>query len=261
MRPNQIVLRNKYPAHSTWRPESPIAPLVLPIYSSKLFRDSNFLDHVRVMSINHPTSLQKGSTDDRLMTKTPDIATITSPADALTQARPSDHLQRPEIAYAKPQPNAALVKLVEGDEFVRAELEARVLAGQSSEAIAKKLRLDSSTVEEYERLYFPARPLLEHRSVIIRDYCRLPMSGEFDPKDVPLLWRYIGYIMGPLPLEELLAGAPRWELRKRGLRAYLGPRSRLSPEAKYAVEARILPQPRTANELRLLMQLQERHNA
>lgn len=153
-------------------------------------------------------------------------------------------------------PEQQLAKaILGGDALVRGELEARILANEPPDVIAKKLGVELAVIAAYEQWYFPARSELEHTSVIIHEYVRLPMSGEFDPKDVPLLWRHVGFTMGPLSLDDLLKGVPRSELRKRGLRAYLGPRSRLSLEAKYAVAARILPQPETPEELGLLLQL------
>lgn len=83
-----------------------------------------------------------------------------------------------------PEQQAARV-ILDGNVLTRGELEARIHADQAPALIAEKLDLEPAVVTIYESLYFPARKLLKHQSVIIRDCCQLPMSGEFDPKDVP----------------------------------------------------------------------------
>ncbi len=88
--------------------------------------------------------------------------------------------------------------------MLRAEIEARVLAGQSAELIGELVVADPRLIEAYEALFFDARPYLNHRSYIVRQAIGPAVHAHINASDYPLLWRLFGYFAGPLVLDTLI---------------------------------------------------------
>jgi hypothetical protein len=87
--------------------------------------------------------------------------------------------------------------IYEGDELVRAELEALVLADAPVEMITDRCGLPGETVSTYEQVFFNVRNRLEASSFIL--HCVIgPALGEgFSLNDLGALWRFCGYMRGP----------------------------------------------------------------
>lgn len=127
-----------------------------------------------------------------------------------------------------------------GDPLRRAEIEARVLADQPTEAIAQHGQISSAAVEAYEAVFFDVRSRLQAHGWIIYQAIGLKPSGPL--QDVALAWQYYGFMFGACALDALLAGADREVLETIGLPAYWSSRSRLPKEVQLSLLARSLPE-------------------
>jgi hypothetical protein len=96
------------------------------------------------------------------------------------------------------------VAIVEGEPATRAAVEARLLAGESMEAIACKTALTPRAVALYEALFFNVSDRLENRGYLIHFGVRL-YSTPREP-DPSLAWRLFGLLGGPVVLDALIDG-------------------------------------------------------
>jgi hypothetical protein len=96
------------------------------------------------------------------------------------------------------------VAIVEGEPTTRWAVEARLIAGESIEAIARKTALTPRAVATFEALFFNVSDRLENRGYLIHFGVRLyPTPREPDPG---LVWRLFGLLGGPVGLDALIDG-------------------------------------------------------
>jgi hypothetical protein len=100
---------------------------------------------------------------------------------------------------------AAAHEIYSGSETMRrAELEARLLAGEDDETIALKMVLTPAAVAAYHEVYYLVRPRLNAGVHVLglvygdRDFCNP------DPGDHPLLLRLLGHQLGGAVVDALL---------------------------------------------------------
>lgn len=87
--------------------------------------------------------------------------------------------------------------------FLLAEVESRLLAGQSSTDIAAVTGLDAETVEYFHDAFYCVRDRLANGGYIRHSVLGTPPEG--DPDNPPLeLLRFYGYFSGPFVLEQVL---------------------------------------------------------
>lgn len=114
---------------------------------------------------------------------------------------------------------AAALNLHEADGPPRWEIEARLLAGETSEAIAQRVGLDAAVVEWFHDLFFDVREMLGATDWICASVLQLRIGAIPEPAE-PTIWKYFGFGGGPL-LVDVLAGdhlgrpAPDWPERAR----------------------------------------------
>jgi hypothetical protein len=99
---------------------------------------------------------------------------------------------------------AAAIGIHEGEPTTRWAVEARLLAGEPIEAIARKTALTPRAVALYEALFFNVSDRLENRGYILHVVIGLySMPREPDPG---LVWRLFGLLGGPVVLDALIDG-------------------------------------------------------
>jgi hypothetical protein len=99
---------------------------------------------------------------------------------------------------------AGAVAIVEGQPTTRWAVEARLLAGEPIEAIARKTVLTPQAVATFEALFFNVSDRLQNRGYLIHIAVGLyPTPREPDPG---LVWRLFGLLGGPVVLDALIDG-------------------------------------------------------
>jgi hypothetical protein len=83
-------------------------------------------------------------------------------------------------------------------------VEARVLAGEPPGCVAGKHGLPPGAVEHFERLFFDARPRLGHPDFIMTQVVGPRAYTGLTPADVGVLWKWLGYLYGPVVLDTLI---------------------------------------------------------
>ncbi len=145
--------------------------------------------------------------------------------------------------------------LREGDPFLRAELESRILADQPIAEIALAMNQPPEVIARYEDDFFYVRNRLKNSNWIFSVVIGHQRADDAPVDSVGWLWRRIGYELGMIGLEPLLSAADRKELAHQGLRAYLHDKVSLPAEYKFFILAQIMPVPRSTKDLRKLNRL------
>jgi len=86
----------------------------------------------------------------------------------------------------------------------RAEVEARLLARESDEDIAKKCGLSAATVGAYHDLFFDVRDSLDAEIYIYTNIIGPKAFARLTENDVDIFLRMLGYAQGPLMLDAAL---------------------------------------------------------
>lgn len=139
-----------------------------------------------------------------------------------------------------------------GDRFVRAALDARILATESPSDIASRLGCAANIIEAYEAIFFDVRSRLMMRSFVVHEVIRIPPTGVFRWPDVREFWMKVGYWFGPRCLENVLSAVRPSALLTKGLDAYFCDSSSASYSLKLLLLSDRLPIPSTATELKRL---------
>jgi hypothetical protein len=99
---------------------------------------------------------------------------------------------------------AGAITIHEGEPTTRWAVEARLIAGEPIEAIARKTALKTRAVAMFEALFFNVRDKLENRGYLIHIAVGLyPRPKE---PDTGLVWRLFGLLGGPVVLDALIDG-------------------------------------------------------
>jgi hypothetical protein len=88
---------------------------------------------------------------------------------------------------------------------VRAELEARLIAGQDDDAIAGKMGLSPAAVGTHHDLFYSVRELLAAEGVVLGVIYQGPYHRQLTDGDRDVILRLIGFYAGPLMIDEVLA--------------------------------------------------------
>jgi hypothetical protein len=99
---------------------------------------------------------------------------------------------------------AGAVAIFEGEPTTRGAVEARLLAGEPIEVVARKTALTPRAVATFEAVFFNIRDRLENRGYLIHFGVRL-YSTPREP-DPGLAWRLFGLLGGPVVLDALIDG-------------------------------------------------------
>jgi hypothetical protein len=99
---------------------------------------------------------------------------------------------------------AGAVAIHEGEPTARWAVEARLLAGEPIEAIARKTALTPPAIVTFEALFFNVSDRLENRGYLIHFGVRL-YSTPREP-DPGMVWRLFGLLGGPVVLDALIDG-------------------------------------------------------
>ena len=136
---------------------------------------------------------------------------------------------------------------LESDEL-RDEIQSRVLARQKTRDIARLLRLKSTAVLAYERLYFDVRSRLKDRDFIHTVVLRTDLLPLGHVLPAGWLWRAAAYLEGLPRLEQLLTThrglSPAQQ--RAGVAGYLLPDAPTDPALRDWI-TRLLPAPSTAD--------------
>lgn len=115
--------------------------------------------------------------------------------------------QQPPLSLLRQDPDvfwALWLKLSPDNELVRAELEARFLAGQTSEEISQRCGHSPETLSSYEQLFFDVRTRRPQTTFILHHVIGPEMYTLRDYNH-GIVWKLYGYYGGPLVLDALVS--------------------------------------------------------
>jgi hypothetical protein len=118
------------------------------------------------------------------------------------------HRQRKVTPFAPPaapdwRPLEEALALYRAPPDARAEMEARILAGEDTPAVARKCGLAEEVIDTYHDLFFDLRPKLGCSSYVVCQILGDP-SRVIEESDRPSLLKLLAYFGGPHVLDELL---------------------------------------------------------
>ena len=145
----------------------------------------------------------------------------------------------------------------DGDDLVRFELEARVLAGQTDAEIGAKMNLPEDVMARYVHWFFNVRSRLDNPSWIARNAIRRRPDGTLQNEDIGPWLRWFGFNFGPVTLETLLVAVDREALKQGGIDALLQDGVLLDPEYKLLIAIERMPIPRTPREHKRMLRYQK----
>jgi hypothetical protein len=87
---------------------------------------------------------------------------------------------------------------------LRYVLEARMLAGQTSAAIARLVGLEEPVVDYYGRIFFDVADRLRNRDYIMTCVLGPAVTAGMSDRDFDLLWKLYGYLYGPVVLDNFI---------------------------------------------------------
>jgi hypothetical protein len=110
-------------------------------------------------------------------------------------------------------------------DMMRSQVEARLLAGQEPDEIARMSRTTADVVQAYHDVFYEVMPHIESKDWIVREAigpqayngCKAPklhIGQRYPRTDIGIYWRLVGYALGPFVLEEVMGttasvGKPR----------------------------------------------------
>lgn len=126
----------------------------------------------------------------------------------------------------------------------RSELQARILARQSTEDIAAVMHLSTAAIECYHFWFFHVRADLDKREAVMRDVVGYTFSKLLRRHEIPTLWKWLAFLGGLGRLEQLLSALDEHALQKRDVDAYLQPQSSLENPFKIFIAQSRIPRGR-----------------
>jgi hypothetical protein len=129
------------------------------------------------------------------------------------------------------------------DPVVRAEVEARILAGETDEIVARRVGYPVDAVAAFERLFFNVRERIEATSYIMIFVIGPAVHLGLSPDDYPAIWKLLGYHLGPVALDLLMFTLPGPRSRPWPASIPLpeNERARLVATCRLAILAKTLP--------------------
>jgi len=142
------------------------------------------------------------------------------------------------------------------NDFLHAELDARILANQPIPEISNAVAIPESVIAAYEALFFDVRRRLQASGWIRHNVLGSQCWTSLQPHDVTWLWKDLGFRYGSLAVDYLVNGVDHDSLVKHGISAYWAPESRVPKELQFLLVIRSLPD-FSVQTLKSLTQLQE----
>lgn len=84
-------------------------------------------------------------------------------------------------------------------------VEARILAGESDEEIAKKIGCSPGVIGAYESVFFNVREKLEHREYVVNVVMADAVARGLSERQYDLLWKMFGFQGGSLVLDAMIS--------------------------------------------------------
>jgi hypothetical protein len=115
-----------------------------------------------------------------------------------------DDAERQRLAQRHPSVAAAYQLFTQVGPLQRAEMEARVLAGENDEIIALKCRCTPAVIAAYHDLFFAVRPHLQAEVYILNLAIGPKVHDGLTSADHEILLKLVGYRMGGRMVDQLL---------------------------------------------------------
>ena len=127
--------------------------------------------------------------------------------------------------------------------LLRWAVEARILAAEDFDSIARKCGTTAEAIECYEAMFFSVLDKLRARTYIICQVIGRKIHHGLSEDDLDVIWKFFGYVGGPLLLDSLIDGftaQPRPESQEQ-VDPFLAKDARSTLLRKLALAARVLP--------------------
>lgn len=132
------------------------------------------------------------------------LSTLMRFQEALAKCQSDEDISR--VAYCKPGLYEAYETYYAESESCRVELEARILAREGREQIARKLAMPADAIVWYERAFFNVSDRLDAPSFIVRNCLDGNVHELQGEEDLGVLIRLVGYRLGTAALDDVLYG-------------------------------------------------------
>ena len=127
-------------------------------------------------------------------------------------------------------------------DWLRAELEARILADQPVGEISSEMGVPAGEISAFESMFFDVRPRLAMGGWIVHDCIGMEPGQPLPRQDVKRAWKYFGFLHGAITVDALVTGVERADLEMIGLPACWSTASRLPKELQLLLLSQSLPQ-------------------
>jgi len=128
-----------------------------------------------------------------------------------------------------------------GDGRIRWAIEARLLAGESDDAIASKCGTDAATIDMYEHLFFSVRDRLDQSDYIVHHVMSPAVQSGLAEHDSEALWKMFGYFAGVKVLDLIMYQFGPRGGAERPADQYLADHSGRTMARKAALAAQLVP--------------------
>ena len=143
----------------------------------------------------------------------------------------------------RPQPDVQYAfDLCRKPDWLRAELEARILADQPVGEISSTTGVPERVISAFEAMFFDVRTRLAMGGWIVHDCIGMEPGQPLPRQDVKRAWKYFGFLHGAITVDALVTGVERADLEMIGLPACWSTASRLPKELQLLLLSQSLPQ-------------------
>jgi hypothetical protein len=111
------------------------------------------------------------------------------------------------VANADPSLYWAYVLHRQSSPACRAEIEARIIAGEIEDELLRRVGVSHEVLQTYERVFFDVRDRLCTPAYVLNIIIGEAMHKGLSEKDYPTLWKFYGYTYGPRMLDSLIGQA------------------------------------------------------
>lgn len=111
------------------------------------------------------------------------------------------------LALRQPALHWAIELSKNPDNAWRAEVEARVLSGESGKEICKRMGMREDVLRTYESLFYDVRDRLNQPAYVMHVAIGQALHRGLRETDWPLLWKFYGYTYGPRMLDAVIGQA------------------------------------------------------
>jgi Mlc titration factor MtfA (ptsG expression regulator) len=135
---------------------------------------------------------------------------------------------------------------------MRWELEARILAGESQESLAKRLGVDVSVILAYEAVWCDVRRRIECDIWLRHMVLRVPTEPTWPPSPLSLWWNVIAYRFGLDAFDQVFHASAMGFGSNAGIDVCLSPFNRVSPDLRQWIAAHRMKVAKSPREMRLM---------